>query len=649
MSERFIAELLWIIPALPLAGFFILIAVGAGLPRKGVALIGAGSVGISAILTILLAILFISSPPDCHAVVRTLWTWMQVAGLIEGLSVPIAFLLDPLSMVMIFVITFVGFLIHLYATEHMKDDDGYSRFFAYMNLFVGSMLILVLAENLLLLYLGWEGVGLCSYLLIGFWYKDQSNGYAARKAFIVTRVGDVALALGLFLLYTNSGTLQIANIMQQATQASGHWQAGSVMVTAAALLLLGGAVGKSAQVPLQTWLPDAMAGPTPVSALIHAATMVTAGVYLIARTHALVILAPVAQTAVALIGAVTLLLAGCSALVQRDIKRVLAYSTISQIGYMFLALGVGAWSAAIFHFMVHAFFKALLFLGAGIIIESLGHERDMFKMGGIRKQLPVVFWTFLVGSASLSAIPLITAGFYSKDLILWEAWASPSGGSWLWLAGLTGAFITSLYTFRMVFLTFFGEAKTQVITQVITQAKSKPALSIYIPLLTLAVLSVITGLPEMVSTSGGLTLFSSFIKDVLPLSGSLPDTAAEIMFKCIGATASLAGVYFSYLFFLKRPDFSEELAKSGTGSFLSRFWSSGWGFDWLYDVLITRPFVRIARLLRDDVFDLVYGGIAWYSELFNGVLGRTQSGNIRWYVAVIACGAILMLVLVAFL
>lgn len=653
MPERFIAELLWIIPALPLVGFFILIAVGAGLPRRGVALIGAGSVGISAALTILLAILFVSSPPDGHVVVRTLWTWMQVAGL----RVPITLLLDPLSMVMLFVITFVGFLIHLYATEYMKDDDGYSRFFAYMNLFVGAMLILVLADNLLLLYLGWEGVGLCSYLLIGFWYKDQSNGYAARKAFIVTRVGDVALALGLFLLYTNSGTLHIATIMQQATQASGHWQAGSVMVTAAALLLLGGAVGKSAQVPLQTWLPDAMAGPTPVSALIHAATMVTAGVYLLARTNALFILAPVAQTAVALIGAVTLLLAGCSALVQRDIKRVLAYSTISQIGYMFLALGVGAWSAAIFHFMVHAFFKALLFLGAGVVIESLGHERDMFKMGGLRKQLPVVFWTFLIGSASLSAIPLITAGFYSKDLILWEAWASPSGGSWLWLAGLTGAFITSLYTFRMVFLTFFGASNAQVKTQVIpqaitraiTRANSGPALTIYIPLITLAVLSVISGLPEMVSTSNGLTLFSSFIKGVLPLSGSLPDTATEIMFKCIGATASLAGVYFAYLFFLKRPDFSEELAKSGTGSFLSRFWSSGWGFDWLYDVLITRPFVRIARLLKDDAFDLVYGGIAWYSELSNGVLGRTQSGNIRWYVAVIACGAILMLALVAFL
>ena len=300
---------------------------------------------------------------------------------------------------MILVITFVGFLIHLYSAEYMREDEGYSRFFAYMDLFVGSMLILVLADNLLLLYLGWEGVGLCSYLLIGFWYKDPENGLAGRKAFIVTRVGDVALAAGIFLVYTHFRTLQIQELMQQI---SIQWKTGSVLATAAALLFLGGALGKSAQVPLQTWLPDAMAGPTPVSALIHAATMVTAGVYLIARMNVLFSMSPLSMTAVAVIGAVTLLLAGCSALVQRDIKRVLAYSTISQIGYMFLALGVGAWSAAIFHFMVHAFFKALLFLGAGVVIAGLEHERDIFRMGGLRRQLPFVFWTFLAGAASLS-------------------------------------------------------------------------------------------------------------------------------------------------------------------------------------------------------------------------------------------------------
>src|SRR5689334_4138613 len=336
---------------------------------------------------------------------------------------------------MVLVVCWVGFLIHLYSTEFMREEEGYSRFFAYMNLFVGSMLMLVLADNLLLLYLGWEGVGLCSYLLIGFWYKDPANGRAARKAFVVTRVGDAVMAVGLFLLFTNLGTLQIQPLMQQASQ---QWTVGSSLVVAAAALLLGGAVGKSAQLPLQTWLPDAMAGPTPVSALIHAATMVTAGVYLVARTHVLFSLAPSVQLVVAIIGAATLLLAGFSALVQQDIKRVLAYSTISQIGYMFLALGVGAWSAAIFHLMTHAFFKALLFLGAGVVILAMHEEHDMFKMGGLRRPLPVTFWTFLIGAASLSALPLITAGFYSKDLILWSAWSSPSGSTWLWAGGLVG-------------------------------------------------------------------------------------------------------------------------------------------------------------------------------------------------------------------
>jgi NADH-quinone oxidoreductase subunit L len=314
---------------------------------------------------------------------------------------------------MMLVVAFVSFLIHLYSAEFMSTDEGYSRYFAYMNLFVASMLMLVLADNLLFLYLGWEGVGLCSYLLIGFWYRDPANGLAARKAFVVTRVGDTAMAIGLFVLFTNLGTLEIQPLMQQAVA---HWPVGSALPIAAASPLLGGALGKSAQLPLQTWLPDAMAGPTPVSALIHAATMVTAGVYLIARTHVLYDLAPPVHTAVAVIGGLTLLLAGFSALNQTDLKRILAYSTISQIGYMFLALGVGAWSAAIFHFMTHAFFKALLFLSAGVVVQRLGEEHDIFKMGGLRERLPLAFWTFLIGSISLAALPLIDAGFYSKDL-----------------------------------------------------------------------------------------------------------------------------------------------------------------------------------------------------------------------------------------
>ncbi|HXE11214.1 MAG TPA: NADH-quinone oxidoreductase subunit L, partial [Bryobacteraceae bacterium] len=439
-------QLLWLIPAIPFLGALILALAGRALSRRMVASIGVGSVAIATVISLAIVPAALALPAPYTQV---LWTWIDVAGF----RPEIAFYLDPVSLLMIVVVTFVGFLIHLYSAESMEEGEGYSRFFAYMNLFVGSMLVLVLADNLLLLYLGWEGVGLCSYLLIGFWYKDASNGLAARKAFIVTRVGDTAMLIGLFILFHTLGTLQIQDLMHRA---SAQWAVGSPYAIAAAALLLGGAVGKSAQLPLQTWLPDAMAGPTPTSALIHAATMVTAGVYLIARTHVLYTLAPQVQFAVAVVGAATLLLAGFSALTQPDIKRVLAYSTISQIGYMFLALGVGAWAAALFHLMVHAFFKALLFLAAGIVIDALHHEHNIFRMGGLRKELPIAFWTFLIGGCSLAGLPLVTAGFVSKDLILWSAWTSPYGGLGLWIVGIIGVLLTALYIFRVIFIVFFG-------------------------------------------------------------------------------------------------------------------------------------------------------------------------------------------------
>ena len=448
-------NLLWLVPALPFAGFLILALAGKQLSRVWVAMIGAGSVSLSAIVVLIIGISFLSQPPANGNYSQTLWTWMQVAGF----NPKITLFLDALSLVFVFVITFIGALIHIYSVAFMADDKDYSRFFACMNLFVFSMLLLVLADNLLLLYLGWEGVGLCSYLLIGFWYENPANGYAARKAFIITRVGDTAMAIGLFVIFYQFGTLAIPDVLAKAPVL---WHQGAQMATITALLLLAGGVGKSAQLPLQTWLPDAMAGPSPVSALIHAATMVTAGVYLIARMHIIFQLSPIAQMIVAVIGAATLFIAGFSALTQYDIKRVLAYSTISQIGYMFLALGVGAWTAAIFHFMIHAFFKALLFLAAGAVIETLHHEHNMFKMGGLKNKLPVIFWTFLIGSASLAALPLISAGFYSKDQILWYAWASESGNPLLWFIALLGAFITAAYTARMMILVFWGEAKTEI-------------------------------------------------------------------------------------------------------------------------------------------------------------------------------------------
>lgn len=625
-------QLLWLIPILPLAGFLLLALFGARMPKQGAAVIGVGSVGLSALLTIILGITFLSAPPAAEAFNQTLWTWFQVGTFQAG----IAFHLDALSLVMIFVVTFVGFLIHLYSSEFMEDDEDFSRFFAYMNLFVGSMLILVLADNLLLLYLGWEGVGLCSYLLIGFWYKDPANGHAARKAFVVTRVGDTAMAIGLFLLVKHLGTLNIQEILQLAPQ---QWAVGSGLAIATSLLLLGGAVGKSAQLPLQTWLPDAMAGPTPVSALIHAATMVTAGVYLIARTNVLYTLAPPVQMLVAIIGTLTLLLAGFSALTKRDIKRVLAYSTISQIGYMFLALGVGAYSSAMFHFMTHAFFKALLFLGAGVLIHSLHHEHDMFKMGGLRKKMPVTYWTFLIASASLAAVPLITAGFYSKDEIIWESWASTAGSPWLYAGALLGAFLTAIYTFRMVFVTFFGEAKME--------PEKLPGFRMKLPLIVLAVLSVIGGFVQTPETLGGITAFSGVMHSVLPEVHSLHATlSTELLFQIISAVVALTGIYIAYYYYVRKPAAIESLTAKPAVSTLHRFWESGWGFDWLYYGFVVNPYIWIARINKNDIIDFIYTIIARITQMFYYLFSLTQTGKVRNYAAGIVFGAVVIIAIV---
>ena len=629
------AAILWLIPALPLAGFVLLALAGGRLSRTAVVSIGVGSVGLATVVACIVSGAFLLRPPVEGAYTQALWTWIDVGGFTPGITL----YFDALALVMTLVVAFVSFLIHGYSVEFMTDEEGYSRFFACMNLFVASMLTLVLAQDLLLLYLGWEGVGLCSYLLIGFWYTDPANGAAARKAFIVTRVGDTAMAIGLFLLFTHLGTLDIPELMRRAAH---EWPESSTLAVAAAALLLGGALGKSAQLPLQTWLPDAMAGPTPVSALIHAATMVTAGVYLIARTNVLFRLAPAVQMTVAVIGAATLLVAGFSALVQRDIKRVLAYSTISQIGYMFLALGVGAWSAAIFHFMTHAFFKALLFLAAGVVILAMDHEHDMLKMGGLRRQLPVTFWTFLIGAASLASLPLVTAGFYSKDLILAEAWQSARGSPWLWAAGWVGAWLTAIYSFRMVFLTFFGTAKRPI--------HRRPSLAMQVPLLILAVLSIGAGLIDLHRPLGNWPLFSEFLQNVLPAPpGPEAGWTSAIVLTLAAALASVLGIYIAYVFFLQVPRWAEELARTGWGSLLHRFWFTGWGFDWLYDRLLVWPYWRLAQWDKDDFFDRVFTGVARLSEACHAALRRTQTGRVRWYASGLAVGAVVGLLIVVLL
>jgi len=408
------------------------------------------------------------------------------------------------------------------------------------------------------------------------------------------------------------------------------------MAVIIAFLLLAGAVGKSAQLPLQTWLPDAMAGPSPVSALIHAATMVTAGVYLIARMHVIYELAPLAQLWVGIIGAVTLVIAGFSALTQWDLKRVLAYSTISQIGYMFLALGVGAWSAGVFHFMIHAFFKALLFLAGGAVIMALHHEHDMFKMGGLKDKMPVIYWTFLIGAASLAALPFITAGFYSKDQILWLTWAGDKGNIWFFLAALGGAFITSIYTFRMVFITFFGEEKTHI--------SHPPGKLMAAPLVVLAVLSTFAGFIELPHTLGHVTIFSDILTPVMP-GVSLREGAenSEWTIQIVAAAVALSGVYIAYFFYRQRP-WLVPIVKNAVRD-VHRFWFNGWGFDTLYNTLFVRPFVFIATINKNDVIDKFYTGLVRVAEFFNQVFVKTQSGILRWYIMGILIGAILILTL----
>ncbi len=606
-------ELIPLIPLLPLLSFIILFVTQGNLGKTYVAILGVGSIALSAVIVFATAYQWSDAGTEsAGATIITIISWMSVAGFKPQFS----FYLDGLTLTMMMVITGVGFLIHLYSSLFMEDDEDYSRFFAYMNLFVSAMLLLVMADNLLLLYLGWEGVGLCSYLLVGFWYEDAKNGAAARKAFVVTRIGDTAMALGMFLLFMHLGTLEIQPMLEAANNT---WARGDTIPTIAALLLLGGAVGKSAQLPLQTWLPDAMAGPTPVSALIHAATMVTAGVYLIARTHELYLLAPFAQTMVAIIGLATLLIAAFTALTQTDIKRILAYSTISQIGYMFLALGVGAWASGIFHLMTHAFFKALLFLGAGAVVYSLHHEHHIFRMGGLRKKLPVAFWSFMIGSAALTALPL-TSGYVSKDEILLAAFAV---NPWFWAGGLLGAFLTSIYSFRLVFTVFYGEEHTQ---------PSEPAgMRMTVPLVILCILALVGG------------LFHVPVDSVFPVAEPI---AHEGLIPVITPLVPILGVLLAYFLFLGKQISFSGFLNSSFGRNLNRFFFSHWAMDWLYDKLFVTPYKTIARWNQSDIVDQVYEGIANLTNIFHYLISYTQTGHLRWYAFTMVSGLVFLLAIV---
>lgn len=598
---------------LPLVGFLILVAARKRLSENLAAAVGVGSVGFAALAAAWAGYDFLHQPTQT-AFVQPLWTWVNVGGFAPAFNLQ----LDGLSLTMLGVITGVGFLIHLFASWYMRGDEDYARFFSYMNLFLASMILLVLGDNLVSLYFGWEGVGLCSYLLIGYYYRNPANGAAARKAFVITRVGDAFMAVGLFVIYNELGTLNIQEVLRLAPT---EFAIGGFAITFATLMLLGGAVGKSAQLPLQTWLADAMAGPTPVSALIHAATMVTAGVYLIARTHPLFELAPDVLYLVGLIGAVTLVLAGFAALVQTDIKRILAYSTMSQIGYMFLALGVKAYAPAIFHLMTHAFFKALLFLASGAVILACHHEQNIFKMGGLRKKIPFVYACFLMGGAALAALPFLTAGFYSKDEILWQAFVTDHKE--LFYAGLFGAFMTSIYTFRLIFVAFHGEEKTK--------AHALHGWDYWLPLAILLVLSTFVG-----------AMITPPLQGVLPMSAA-GDAAMKHQVEFVSGGIAVAGIVLAAFLFLFDNRIVKSIATSSVGQFLTKWWFAAWGFDWLYDKILVKPYGWLSHILRKDpidkTFNLIPAGVAQLYKL----LSATQTGSVRWYAATIAAGVVIIL------
>ncbi|WP_438950125.1 NADH-quinone oxidoreductase subunit L [Psychrobacter submarinus] len=609
----------------PLIGFLILAFMRDKLSEQAAGFVGVGSMALSALCTLVASFSFLTSYPAGSVMQIPLWTWFQVGDFAPGFSLSF----DGLALTMTGIITGVGFLILLFAAWYMKGDAGFARFFSYMNLFVASMLLLVLADNLLLLYLGWEGVGICSYLLIGYYFHDRANGQAAIKAFTVTRIGDVFLAFGLFLLFREFGTLNIQEIITRAPEVFDINNPTMILTT---MMLVGGAMGKSAQLPLHTWLADAMAGPTPVSALIHAATMVTAGVYLIARMHPLFELTPgILLYWVGGVGALTLVVAGFCALAQTDIKRILAYSTMSQIGYMFLALGVGAWQGAIFHLMTHAFFKALLFLSSGAVILAVHHEQNIFKMGGLRKKIPLVFWCYLVGGGALAAIPWVTVGFYSKEAILWETYAT--GHQVLFYMGVFGAFLTAIYTFRMIWIVFFGEEKTH--------AHKLKGVSYWLPLTILLVLSTAVG-----------AWITPPLQGVLPESfGHLLELSGEAHGKhtaeYIAMGAMLLGLIIAALLYVvDKGRMLTKFKRSTIGGGLYYWCYHGLGFDALFDIIFVKPFLFIGRLFKADPVDKSWMVLPTLASVGNKVFSRTQTGSLRGYAASFGLGVAVLLVLV---
>ncbi|HEY2381351.1 MAG TPA: NADH-quinone oxidoreductase subunit L [Terriglobia bacterium] len=586
-------DLIWLIPLFPAIGFVINGLFGKRLPKSVVAVIASGAAFIAFIFAAGAVFQLLQLEPGHREHTVRLYEWINAGpshnaeGAMTRFSVDWSYLLDPLSCVMVLVVSGIGFLIHVYSIGYMHEEDGFYRFFTYLNLFMFSMLTLILGSNYLMMFIGWEGVGLCSYLLIGYYFHKRSAGDAAKKAFVVNRVGDWGLSIGIMMIFATFGTLEFNQVGEKVREGvmSGAFHVGDPVFFTIALALFIGATGKSAQLPLYVWLPDAMEGPTPVSALIHAATMVTAGVYMVARSNFIYQMAPSVMAIIAVVGALTAFFAASIALVQNDIKKVLAYSTVSQLGYMFLALGVGAFTAGIFHLMTHAFFKALLFLCSGSVIHAMHHEQDMRKMGALKNKIPITFWTMAIGTVAIAGAPPF-AGFFSKDEILWRAFSSEQGHVLLWLMGALVAGMTAFYMFRLLFMTFFGHSRVDHHTE--HHIHESPA-SMTTPLIILAIGSIVAGWIGWPAWLGGTNAFEHFLEPVfepLPIPHAPPadyGKFAEGGMAVISVLIAVIGFSVAYFKYCKR-SWEEEREVRQYGS-LYRWILNKWYIDELYDAL----------------------------------------------------------------
>jgi len=626
-------EIFWLIPFIPALSTLILAVFGQKLPKKYVSFQACFAVFASFVISVISFIGLLQAGHEHSTIVKNLFSWIHAGSFKADLSLQ----LDPLSAVMALVVTGVGFLIHVYSVGYMAEDKGYTRYFTYMNLFTFAMLILVMASNIVLMFVGWEGVGLCSYLLIGFWFEKHSAANAGKKAFIVNRIGDAAFLLGIFFIFIHIGSGEFRAI----NEAIGGGEITQSLATLIAILLFVGAIGKSAQIPLYVWLPDAMEGPTPVSALIHAATMVTAGVYMVSRMNILFTFSISAGQIVAVVGAVTAVFAATMALTQNDIKRVLAYSTISQIGYMFIGCGVGAYAAGMFHLYTHAFFKSLLFLAAGSVMHALSGELNMQKMGGLRKYLPLTYPTFLIGAIAIAGIPFLS-GFFSKDAILTSAYAS--GNYLVWGLGIFGAVLTAFYMFRLIFLTFHGKERLEPETKKHLH-ESPPAMTI--PLVLLAFFSVIAGYVGLPVVFGkNLDFFGRFLEPVIEHAQEVHLTlSTEWMLILISVAVAVAGIYIAWVFYIKNPQIPHNLVARFPG--LYKLLYNKYYVDEIYNTLFVNSTIKGSEVVYDHfdlkVIDGAVNGSASATNFFGKVLSYIQTGLIKDYALIFLLGAILLL------